>query len=95
VKVLYCLGADACNGADVLEWTWFLNSFSDGHIYDFVYGDKDTYGVAFALAGKAHMYQHMNTPPGAYPSAVRFSQYVCSTCAVRVQYMCGTLAGWL
>eukprot|EP00775_Hariotina_reticulata_P006257 gene6257-6495_t len=49
---------------DVLEWTWFLNSFSDGHVYNYVYGDKDTYGVAFALAGKAHMYQHMNTPPG-------------------------------
>jgi hypothetical protein len=50
--------------ADVLEWTWFLNSFSDKHIYDFMYGDKDTFGVGFGLAGKAHMYQHMNVPPG-------------------------------
>eukprot|EP00882_Tetradesmus_deserticola_P030000 GHRQ01033651.1.p3 GENE.GHRQ01033651.1~~GHRQ01033651.1.p3 ORF type:complete len:218 (+),score=91.79 GHRQ01033651.1:1480-2133(+) len=49
---------------DVLEWTWFLNSFSDKHIYDFMYGDKDTYGVAFGMAGKAHMYQHINVPPG-------------------------------
>lgn len=28
-----------------------------------MYGDKDTYGLAFALAGKAHLYQHVNTPP--------------------------------
>jgi pectate lyase len=50
--------------SDVLEWTWFLNSFSDKHIYDFMYGDKDTFGVGFGLAGKAHMYQHINVPPG-------------------------------
>jgi hypothetical protein len=48
----------------VLEWTWFLNSFSKGHLYEFMYGDKDTYGLAFALANKAHMYQHVNMPPG-------------------------------
>lgn len=48
----------------MLEWTWFLNAFSKGHLYEFMYGDKDTYGVGFALAGKAHMYQHMNMPPG-------------------------------
>jgi hypothetical protein len=50
--------------SDVLEWTWFLNSFSDKHIYDFMYGDKDTFGVGFGLAGKAHLYQHINVPPG-------------------------------
>lgn len=49
---------------DVLEWTWFLNAFSKGHLYEFMYGDKDTYGLAFALAGKAHMYTHVNMPPG-------------------------------
>lgn len=54
----------ACCHADVLEWTWYLNAFSKGHLYEFMYGDKDTYGVAFALANKAHMYQHMNMPPG-------------------------------
>lgn len=57
--------------ADVLEWTWFLNSFSKGFVYDFMYGDKDTYGVAFGLAGKAHMYQHINTPPGERVSALQ------------------------
>lgn len=48
----------------MLEWTWFLNAFSKGHLYEFMYGDKDTYGMAFAMANKAHMYQHINTPPG-------------------------------
>jgi hypothetical protein len=57
-----CLAA--CCHADVLEWTWFLNAFSKGHLYEFMYGDKDTYSVAFGLANKAHMYQHMNMPPG-------------------------------
>jgi hypothetical protein len=51
----------------MLEWTWFLNSFSDkGGVYDFMYGDKDTYGVGFAMAGKAHLYTHVNVPPGAH-----------------------------
>ena len=50
----------------MLEWTWFLNSFSKGHLYEFMYGDKDTYGVAMAMAGKAHMYTHMNMPPGEH-----------------------------
>eukprot|EP00878_Enallax_costatus_P040548 GHUV01046855.1.p3 GENE.GHUV01046855.1~~GHUV01046855.1.p3 ORF type:complete len:120 (-),score=34.15 GHUV01046855.1:107-466(-) len=49
---------------DVLEWTWFLNAFSKGFIYDYMRGDKDTYAVAFGLAGKAHLYQHINVPPG-------------------------------
>ena len=26
--------------ADVLEWVWFLNSFGDKHVYEFMYGDK-------------------------------------------------------
>lgn len=51
----------------MLEWTWFLNSFSKGHLYEFMYGDKDTYGLAFTLANKAHMYQHVNMPPGKDP----------------------------
>jgi hypothetical protein len=26
--------------ADMLEWTWFLNSFGEGELYKMVYGDK-------------------------------------------------------
>ena len=29
-----------------------------------MYGDKDTYSLGFALAGKAHVYQHAPLPPG-------------------------------
>jgi hypothetical protein len=25
---------------DVLEWVWFINSFGDKHVYDYMYGDK-------------------------------------------------------
>jgi hypothetical protein len=51
---------------DVLEWTWFLNTFSDDKsgVYSMMYGDKDTYMLGFALAGKAHHYQQINMPPG-------------------------------
>ena len=53
---------------DALEWAWWLNSWSlpggKGGPYDFMYGDKDTYGLGFALAGKAHVYQHAPLPPG-------------------------------
>ena len=37
--------------ADVLEWVWFLNSHQDP-VYGWMCGDKDTYRLAFALAGK-------------------------------------------
>ena len=50
--------------ADVLEWAWYLNSFGKDGVYKFMWGDKDSFMVAFALAGKAHMYQVVNTPPG-------------------------------
>lgn len=38
--------------ADVLEWLWFLNSHPDV-TYKSMYGDKDTFRLAFHLAGKA------------------------------------------
>ena len=40
---------------EVLEWVLFLNTH-DSYVYRFAMGDKDTYRVAFALAGKSDMY---------------------------------------
>lgn len=37
--------------ADVLEWLWFLNSHQ-AVVSDWMWGDKDTFRLAFALAGK-------------------------------------------
>ena len=37
--------------ADVLEWIWFLNAHNDV-IYKLMHGDKDTFRLAFELAGK-------------------------------------------
>lgn len=42
--------------ADVLEWLWFLNSHRKP-VFDWMWGDKDTYRLAFALAGKADSFQ--------------------------------------
>ena len=36
----------------MLEWLWFLNSHP-GVTYRNMYGDKDTFRLAFHLAGKA------------------------------------------
>lgn len=42
--------------ADVLEWLWFLNSHRKP-VFDWMWGDKDTYRLAFALADKADSFQ--------------------------------------
>jgi hypothetical protein len=41
--------------ADVLEWLWLLNSHHEV-VYECVVGDKDTYRMAFEMAGKAQHY---------------------------------------
>ena len=44
--------------ADALEWLWFVNSYSEV-IYKLMYGDKDTFRLAFALAGKSDFYEQV------------------------------------
>ena len=44
--------------ADALEWLWFVNSHSEV-IYKLMYGDKDTFRLAFALAGKSDYYEQV------------------------------------
>lgn len=46
-----------------LEYTFWLNSFSD-FMYDVVHGDKDTFMLGFAAAGQAHSYMQLSLPPG-------------------------------
>jgi hypothetical protein len=46
----------------VLEWLWFLNSHPET-VYKLMYGDKDTFRLAFHLAGKAGAYQQARTCP--------------------------------
>jgi hypothetical protein len=41
--------------ADVLEWLWLLNTHRE-LVYECVVGDKDTYRMAFELAGKEQHY---------------------------------------
>ena len=50
--------------ADVLEWLWFLNSHPET-IYKLMYGDKDTFRLAFSLAGKEAAYQQARVPEPA------------------------------
>ncbi|KAK9806715.1 hypothetical protein WJX72_000369 [[Myrmecia] bisecta] len=50
--------------SDVLEWLWYLNAHS--HImYKFMYGDKDTFRIAFALAGKQGQFRQVTLAPRA------------------------------
>lgn len=44
--------------ADVLEWLWFLNSHAES-IYKLMYGDKDTFSLAFSLANKKEFYHQV------------------------------------
>ena len=54
----------------MLEWLWFLNAHPET-VYKLMYGDKDTFRLAFHLAGKAAAYQQvlhagMLTPPAPH-----------------------------
>ena len=46
---------------DVLEWIMFLNLHAD-MLYSIIWGDKDTYRLAFHLAGKSSGFSQV---PGA------------------------------
>jgi len=48
--------------ADVLEWLWFLNSNADV-VYKFLHGDKDTFYIAFHLAGKLGSFYQVAIAP--------------------------------
>ncbi|GLC37647.1 hypothetical protein PLESTM_000631900 [Pleodorina starrii] len=50
--------------ADVLEYLWWINSFGDRLYHRLLHGDKDTFALAFAAAGKAHCYSQVALPPG-------------------------------
>lgn len=49
---------DLMRHADVAEWALWINSFGDS-IYKAVWGDKDTFQLAFAVAGKAHEFNQL------------------------------------
>lgn len=44
--------------ADVAEYVHWINSFSED-VYKTVWGDKETWAVAFAVAGKAHEFMQL------------------------------------
>ncbi len=41
--------------ADVAEYLFWINTFSE-QVYRTVWGDKDTFAMAFGVAGKAHLF---------------------------------------
>lgn len=49
--------------ADVLEWVWFLNAHAE-LLYKHMLGDKDTFEIAFVLAGKEALYNRNPLGPG-------------------------------
>ena len=42
----------------VMEWIWFVNS-RDNFFYSYLHGDKDTFQLAFHLAGQADAFQQV------------------------------------
>ena len=65
--------------ADVLEWLWFLNAHPET-VYKLMYGDKDTFRLAFHLAGKAAAYQQACPPHSKRPAP--------HACKLRPSYTC-------
>jgi len=49
---------DLVRHGDVAEWTLWINSFGDT-VYRALWGDKDTYSLAFAVAGRAHEFNQL------------------------------------
>ncbi|GAX76848.1 hypothetical protein CEUSTIGMA_g4294.t1 [Chlamydomonas eustigma] len=47
---------------DVLEYLLWINSYPE-KLKGSMWGDKDTFGLAFAVAGKAHLYFQVAVPP--------------------------------
>ena len=46
--------------ADVLEYLWLLNGAGSAYTYTQLHGDKDTFYVAFELAGKREHYMRVS-----------------------------------
>jgi hypothetical protein len=59
---------DLVTHADVAEWALWINSFGE-QIYNAVWGDKDTYALAFAVAGKAHRFTQVQVQQSPQQSA--------------------------
>jgi hypothetical protein len=59
--------------ADVLEWLWLLNSHREV-VYECVVGDKDTYRMAFELAGKRQHY--IQVCAGGFGFPVKWSPHL-------------------
>lgn len=48
----------------VLYWTFWINTWHQQLYYHVIHGDKDTFALAFALAGQADEYRQVSVVPG-------------------------------
>jgi hypothetical protein len=58
---------DLARHGDVAEWALWINSFGDS-VYRALWGDKDTYALAFGVAGKAHEFNQLQVCVAALAS---------------------------
>ncbi len=56
-------GAVDATGLSRTARRW-INAFGDRLYHRLLHGDKDTFALAFAAAGKAHCYSQVAVPPG-------------------------------
>ena len=54
---------DRARHLDVLEYLFWINGERERGSGDSLWGDKDTFSLAFACAGKAHLYSQVAVPP--------------------------------
>jgi hypothetical protein len=62
---------DLVQHGDVAEWALWINSFGDT-VYRAIWGDKDTYALAFGVAGKAHVFNQLQVRQGEGCKRVRW-----------------------
>lgn len=70
---------DLVQHGDVAEWALWINSFGDS-VYRALWGDKDTYALAFAVAGKAHAFNQLQVRRTAGRGGI--------ACSVECMWLC-------
>jgi Mannosyltransferase putative len=70
---------DLVRHADVLEYLVWVNSFGDS-VHRALWGDKDTYALAFAVAGKAHEWVQTEVSRGSRAAAAAAAGSACDAC---------------
>jgi hypothetical protein len=84
---------DLVRHADVMEYLLWINSWGE-MVYKAVWGDKDTYAVAFAVAGKAQHFTQVQVShrdiclQRFFPTCMMCAGLPCLLCTMACMFLC-------